>query len=79
MAAGVGGAAQHKLNVDGGGPGAPPAKLRAPAWASVTDAVASFTRRLGFRLLHIKIHRRMGTIYRAFCTESETTNILTLS
>jgi hypothetical protein len=27
-------------------------------------------RRLGFQYLRIKIHRRMGTIYRAFCTES---------
>jgi hypothetical protein len=29
-------------------------------------AAASFTRRLGFQLLRIKIRRRTGTIYRAF-------------
>jgi hypothetical protein len=26
--------------------------------------------RLGFQSLRVKIHRRTGTIYRAFCTES---------
>jgi hypothetical protein len=35
-----------------------------------TGAAVSFTRRLGFRLLLIKIHCRTGTIYRVFCTES---------
>jgi hypothetical protein len=44
-----------------------------------TGAAVSFTRRLGFRLLRIKICHRMSPIYRAFCSESYTANILTLS
>jgi hypothetical protein len=35
MVASVGEAARRKLNVDGGGSEAPPAKPRAPAWAAV--------------------------------------------
>jgi hypothetical protein len=34
-----------------------------------TSAATSFTQRLGFWLLQIKIRRRTGTIYRAFCTK----------
>jgi hypothetical protein len=80
MVAGVGEVARCNLGVDGGGLRAPPAKPRAPAWASIFDdpfgmvdstwAAASFTWWLGFRLLRFKIHRRTGTINRAFCTES---------
>jgi hypothetical protein len=36
MAAGVGGAARHKLGIDGGGLQGPLAELRAPAWASAS-------------------------------------------
>jgi hypothetical protein len=35
-----------------------------------TGVVASKTRHLWFQSLSIKIRRRTGTIYRAFCTES---------
>jgi hypothetical protein len=64
---------------------APPAKPRAPAWASVfgdpsgiddlARAVAhqrsgELTWWLGFQSLWVKIHHRTGSIYRAFCTES---------
>jgi hypothetical protein len=67
------------------GSGAPPAKWRAPVWASVFSdpsgmvdlarAAAHWrggelTRWLGFQSLWVKIHRRIGTIYRAFCTET---------
>jgi hypothetical protein len=36
----------------------------------MVDLARVVAHRLGFRLLRIKIHHRMSTIYRAFCTES---------
>jgi hypothetical protein len=53
---------------------APPAKPRAPAWASafgdpsgmIDLAWAAAHRWLGFESLRVKICRRTGTIYRAF-------------
>jgi hypothetical protein len=65
--------------------GAPPGKMKAPKGAVVFDdpsgtidlaratvyrCISELTRRLVFQYLRIKIHCRMGTIYRAFCTES---------
>jgi hypothetical protein len=65
--------------------GAPPMKMKAPKGAAVIGdpsgtvdlaRAAAHQRggelhtRLGFQLLRIKIHRRTGTIYRVFCTES---------
>jgi hypothetical protein len=65
--------------------GAPPVKMKAPKGAAVfgdpsgivdsARAVAyrrdgELTWRLGFQYLRIKIHRRTGTIYMAFSTES---------
>jgi hypothetical protein len=56
------------------GSGAPPAKLRAPTWASIfgdpSETVDLARAALGFQSLQVKIHRRTSTIYRAFCTGS---------
>jgi hypothetical protein len=40
------------------------------AWRGLQRSDGELGRWLGFQYLNIKIHRRMGTIYRAFCTES---------
>jgi hypothetical protein len=67
------------------GSGAPPAKPRALAWASVFGDPSGMvdlawaathqrggelTQWLGFQSLRVKIHCRTGTTYGAFCTES---------
>jgi hypothetical protein len=67
------------------GSGAPPAKPRAPTWASVfgdPSGTADLARAVAHRrggerntaarvsILRVKIHHRTGTMYRAFRTES---------
>jgi hypothetical protein len=78
VATGDGEAIRLALGVDAGKLGAPPVMMRAPKGAvvfgdpsgMVDSALAVAHRRLGFRLLRVKIRHRTCTIYWAFCTES---------